>query len=45
MVHAASVARTSYFDGNDEDKARARNRYAFYVKRGYDIRVNKIAGT
>jgi DNA polymerase-3 subunit chi len=29
---------------DEEDKALARNRYAFYVKRGYDIRVNKIAG-
>ena len=26
----------------DEDKQRARGRYAFYKKRGYDIRVNEI---
>lgn len=29
---------------DDEDKARARARYAFYRKRGYDIRVNAIEG-
>ena len=28
----------------DEDKQRARGRYAFYKKRGYDIRVNEIGG-
>ena len=27
---------------NDEDKQKARARYAFYKKRGYDIRVNAI---
>lgn len=27
---------------DDEDKARARARYAFYRKRGYDIQVNAI---
>ncbi|HUP29206.1 MAG TPA: DNA polymerase III subunit chi, partial [Usitatibacter sp.] len=27
---------------DDADKARARERYAFYKKRGYDIRVNPI---
>ena len=27
---------------DDEDKARARSRYAFYRKRGYDINVNAI---
>ncbi|HSN20906.1 MAG TPA: DNA polymerase III subunit chi [Usitatibacter sp.] len=27
---------------DEEDKARARNRYAFYRKRGYDIKVNAI---
>ena len=27
---------------DEEDKARARSRYAFYRKRGYDIRVNNI---
>lgn len=27
---------------DDADKARARERYAFYRKRGYDIRVNAI---
>jgi DNA polymerase-3 subunit chi len=26
----------------DEDKQRARGRYAFYKKRGYDVRVNAI---
>ncbi len=29
---------------DDEDKAKARARYAFYRKRGYDIRVNAIEG-
>ncbi|MGE5094800.1 MAG: DNA polymerase III subunit chi [Betaproteobacteria bacterium] len=29
---------------DDEDKQRARARYAFYRKRGYDIRVNAIEG-
>lgn len=29
---------------DDEDKARARSRYAFYRKRGYDIQVNAIDG-
>lgn len=29
---------------DDADKARARARYAFYRKRGYDIRVNAIEG-
>jgi len=28
----------------DEDKQRARGRYAFYKKRGYEIRVNAIEG-
>ena len=28
----------------DDDKARARERYAFYKKRGYDIRVNDVEG-
>jgi DNA polymerase-3 subunit chi len=27
---------------DDEDKAKARSRYAFYRKRGYDIQVNAI---
>ena len=27
---------------DEEDKARARERYAFYRKRGYDIKVNSI---
>ena len=27
---------------DEEDKARARSRYAFYRKRGYDIKVNAI---
>jgi DNA polymerase-3 subunit chi len=27
---------------DDDDKARARSRYAFYRKRGYDIQVNAI---
>jgi DNA polymerase III subunit chi len=27
---------------DEEDKARARERYAFYKKRGYDIKVNNI---
>ena len=27
---------------DEEDKARARERYAFYRKRGYDIKVNNI---
>ncbi|HXZ48092.1 MAG TPA: DNA polymerase III subunit chi [Usitatibacter sp.] len=30
---------------DEDDKARARGRYAFYRKRGYDIRVNAIEGT
>jgi len=29
---------------DDEDKQRARGRYAFYRKRGYDIQVNVIEG-
>ncbi len=29
---------------DDEDKGRARERYAFYRDRGYDIRVNAIDG-
>jgi DNA polymerase III subunit chi len=29
---------------DDEDKQKARARYAFYRKRGYDIRVNPIEG-
>jgi DNA polymerase-3 subunit chi len=29
---------------DDEDKQKARARYAFYKKRGYDIRVNAIEG-
>ncbi|HXS51178.1 MAG TPA: DNA polymerase III subunit chi [Usitatibacter sp.] len=28
---------------DEDDKARARSRYAFYKKRGYDINVNAIA--
>ena len=27
---------------DDDDKARARERYSFYKKRGYDIRVNDV---
>jgi DNA polymerase III subunit chi len=29
---------------DDEDKARARERYSFYRERGYDIHVNAIGG-
>ena len=29
---------------DDEDKRKARARYAFYRQRGYDIRVNAIEG-
>ena len=29
---------------DDDDKARARERYSFYKKRGYDIRVNDVEG-
>jgi DNA polymerase-3 subunit chi len=29
---------------DEEDKARARTRYSFYKERGYDIKVNAIAG-
>jgi len=30
---------------DEEDKAKARSRYAFYKKRGYDINVNPISST
>jgi DNA polymerase-3 subunit chi len=28
----------------EDDKGKARERYAFYKKRGYDIRVNDVEG-
>jgi len=30
---------------DEQDKAKARSRYAFYKKRGYDINVNPISST
>ena len=39
----ATFERLLEIVGTDEDdKARARERYAFYKKRGYDIRVNEV---
>jgi len=29
---------------DDTDKEKARERYSFYKKRGYDIRVNDVEG-
>jgi DNA polymerase-3 subunit chi len=41
----ASFERLLEVVGSDEaDKERARERYAFYKKRGYDIRVNDVEG-
>ena len=41
----ASFERLLEVVGTDEaDKERARERYAFYKKRGYDIRVNDVEG-
>ena len=41
----ASFERLLEVVGADEaDKERARERYAFYKKRGYDIRVNDVEG-
>ena len=41
----ASFERLLEIVGADEDdKARARERYSFYKKRGYDIRVNDVEG-
>ena len=41
----ASFERLLEVVGADEaDKERARGRYAFYKKRGYDIRVNDVEG-
>jgi DNA polymerase III subunit chi len=41
----ASFERLLEIVGSDEaDKERARERYAFYKKRGYDIKVNDVEG-